>query len=260
MQKGLRVSLTTGQLERIDVLEPGDVIGGAAGGVYLSVQSWQALTLQNGWVWYGGSQASPRFYRDPFGTVHLSGLIKDGSTGTGTVIATLPSGYRPDAYEIFTVYSANASAARLDVQPNGDIVLFDSANYYVSLDGVAFRAAGTTATALLNAALAVQEQDGTPAIVNATKLIFPNGTVTNLGNGEVLIDVAAGGTGGSSLVVEEADGTPSVTASKIVVGNGDLQDLGSGVVRLKTAADASGSGGGGGSNPGGLLYLWEHFT
>jgi hypothetical protein len=59
--------------------------------------------------------------------------------------------------------------------------------------------------------------------------------------------VALGSTSGSSLTVEEADGTPSVSSvTTIKVGNGDLTNEGSGVVRILTASDASvGTGGGG---------------
>jgi hypothetical protein len=51
-----------------------------------------------------------------------------------------------------------------------------------------------------------------------------------------------------TINIREADGDPSLTdITDIVVGNGDLSYVGGGVARLKTAADATVSGGGGAS-------------
>lgn len=87
-----------------------------------------------------------------------------------------------------------------------------------------------------NITLLVREADGTPSLSDVTELVLTNATLTDLGGGSVQIDTGAGG-GGSSLIVEELDGTPSVTTTKIIVANGDLIDNGGGEVRLKTAGD-----------------------
>ena len=66
-------------------------------------------------------------------------------------------------------------------------------------------------------------------------------------------------TGGGSVTVEEADGTPSVSGvTKIKVGNGDLTDEGSGVVRVKRRQTPT--GGGGGSSPADIPDLLTWFN
>lgn len=54
---------------------------------------WLPLTLQNGWVNFGGEWAGAG-YRKVNGVVFVRGLIKNGSTVSLSVIANLPAGYR----------------------------------------------------------------------------------------------------------------------------------------------------------------------
>ncbi len=56
---------------------------------------WLALTLQNGWVTYDGTDNPPPLYRKVNGIVFIKGLIKDGTTTVNTILANLPIGYRP---------------------------------------------------------------------------------------------------------------------------------------------------------------------
>ena len=102
-----------------------------------SQPSWTALTLQGAWVAYGSPFASPAYYKDTVGIVHLKGLIKSGSS----TIAALPSGYRPSEDLCFIVNGSGA-AAEVFIQSGGNILKQggSSANYF-SLDGISFRAA-----------------------------------------------------------------------------------------------------------------------
>jgi len=50
-------------------------------------------TLLNGWVNYGGDHQTCQYWKDPFGFVHLKGMIIGGG---GPHFMTLPVGYRPD--------------------------------------------------------------------------------------------------------------------------------------------------------------------
>jgi len=106
--------------------------------------------LQNGWLSYnlrnGMSPrrwSTPRFQKFPSGIVLLSGLIGYGTATTDTVIATLPVGYRPDVAMIFPINNGDAAKA-IAVQANGEIRVRAgwTANTYISLDGIAFPAAG----------------------------------------------------------------------------------------------------------------------
>ena len=95
------------------------------------------LTYNTGWGDYGGGTYEEGEYRrDSFNSVELRGLVKR-SSGSASVIATLPSGYRPAQQHVFPAESNGA--ARIDVKANGDIELTggDPTNY-VSLGGIRF--------------------------------------------------------------------------------------------------------------------------
>lgn len=62
-----------------------------------STETWHAMTLQNGWTDYGGTEA-PSSYRlvpSPANCVQVHVAMRSGTVANGTVIATLPAGYRP---------------------------------------------------------------------------------------------------------------------------------------------------------------------
>ena len=97
------------------------------------------------WQNYGSGFQAAAFYKDPYGVVHLKGLVKcipgNASTPAPTIFI-LPPGYRPPATAIFTAFESSG-AQRLDVgtdgtvfpvpEPTGDVG-------FVSLDGISFRA------------------------------------------------------------------------------------------------------------------------
>lgn len=99
------------------------------------------LTLQNSWVNYGGVYAKASYRRDPFGNVMLSGLIKNGTTAPGTVLATLPQGARPSGTELFIVQTA-ATHGRVDINNLGQIVLVSGSASHLSLSGISFYSGG----------------------------------------------------------------------------------------------------------------------
>lgn len=79
------------------------------------------------------------------GLVVLSGMFTTvGSPASGALVATLPEGFRPDQRVLHTIEYGD-TAKNITIETNGQIVLSSappSANAYVSLDGVAFHAAG----------------------------------------------------------------------------------------------------------------------
>ena len=108
--------------------------GGRLGG------AWTALTLNSGgnWANFGGAYATPA-YKKVGDLVFLRGLVVR-SSGADTLIATLPSGYRPLADQLFATAGDNAFA-RIDVETDGEMRLqAGTATAYASLDGIWFSA------------------------------------------------------------------------------------------------------------------------
>lgn len=103
--------------------------------------SWANLTLINNWTNFGTPFGNAQ-YAKANGWVFLRGVVFGGNS-SNALLATLPSGFRPvirvlvDCASIQTNYAGYAPG-RLDVEPNGNISNFGSANFVVSLDGLAF--------------------------------------------------------------------------------------------------------------------------
>lgn len=91
----------------------------------------------NGWTNFGGANESAQYMKDPWGFVHLGGIVKGGSLGTA--IFTLPVGYRPEEAKIYAVASNNALGV-CTVNPDGTVVVSTGSSVYFSLSGITFRA------------------------------------------------------------------------------------------------------------------------
>jgi hypothetical protein len=98
-------------------------------------------TLLNGWVNNGGGVTVVSFYKDKEERVYLAGVMRLGNPNDGTVLLTLPVGYRPFTSEFFSVHNFNTSA-QIRVDPNGNVMLFGTAsnNNGLSMSGISFRA------------------------------------------------------------------------------------------------------------------------
>ncbi len=68
-------------------------------------------------------------------TVYLRGLLR---TGTGTLIATLPSTHRPLARHIFLQPVSGNGVWRVDVFPDGRVTTNGAAPTWLSLAGIQF--------------------------------------------------------------------------------------------------------------------------
>jgi hypothetical protein len=108
------------------------------------------------WTSFGGGFATPSYFRDRDGVVHLRGLAKaiDGTSFTcGTVpgfdetivsVSGLPDGYRPELRSLFTI-SSNNLPGRVDIFANGTIAAspgyptYANMKQWVSLDGISYR-------------------------------------------------------------------------------------------------------------------------
>lgn len=103
-----------------------------------STGAWTALTLNTAgnWASFGGAYAMPA-YKKVGDLVFLRGLVVR-SSGADTLIATLPSGYRPLADQLFATAGDNA-LARIDVETDGEMRLqAGTAAAYLSLDTISF--------------------------------------------------------------------------------------------------------------------------
>ena len=98
-----------------------------------------APTLLNSWVNFGEGFAPVKYRKGPDNMVHIGGLIKNGVTSEGTVIFTLPSGFRPEFKEIFTIAQDN-TIGRIDVNDNGNVIVVRAGAVFTSLSGISFLA------------------------------------------------------------------------------------------------------------------------
>jgi hypothetical protein len=77
----------------------------------MQVEDWHEVgdtnepAFQNSWTNYGSGYSTAAFMKDPHGMVKLRGIVQSGSSGT--VVFTLPEGYRPGATCTFAAVNVN---------------------------------------------------------------------------------------------------------------------------------------------------------
>jgi hypothetical protein len=107
-----------------------------------TIGSVKAATLENSWVDYDTvNYEAASFIKDGEGTVFLQGLIKNGTTTSGTRLFVLPDGFKPKFNKKFAVTTYDGTAytnGEVEVKSNGDVVLLRASSNYLSLDGVSF--------------------------------------------------------------------------------------------------------------------------
>jgi hypothetical protein len=116
------------------------------GSYQLHAEAWQDLTLSNSWAAYdAGGWADPQ-YRKVGNRIELRGLMKNGTTTSGTIAGSLPAGYRPSGHEMFLQPHASGYL-RMDVEADGDIIVRtlsgggSISSSFVSLAGISFSTA-----------------------------------------------------------------------------------------------------------------------
>lgn len=107
--------------------------------LYITPEAWTTPTLQNSWVAYSGGFNAAQYSKTGTGWVYLRGLIRDGTTTGGTLLFTLPTGYRPINEMLFSV--ANSSGySRVNIRSTGDVIVaVCPGNDWQSLDSISFR-------------------------------------------------------------------------------------------------------------------------
>ena len=111
--------------------------------------TWSSLSLQSGWANYPSANFGPpglQYTKDQEGFVHLRGTLT-GSSATGNLAATLPSGFRPPSGAWVAVGESNGSFnpfpenAWIDSSGNIRVIQGTGANNsFVSFEGVEFYA------------------------------------------------------------------------------------------------------------------------
>lgn len=101
-------------------------------------------TFANAWA---NSSAAPtaagRFMKDNSGIVHLGGKLANGTTTSGTLMFTLPVGFRPDqpvAFPVLTYAGAALTMGEVRIDTGGNVIIIAGNNTSLSLDGLSFMA------------------------------------------------------------------------------------------------------------------------
>jgi len=99
--------------------------------------TWTKPTLSAGWSTFSSANAAEGYTKSSDGVVTLRGLIKGGTITNGTVLFTLPAGYRPTGTIAF-ISVCNGTPCRVDVSSNGNVLARGFDANWSSLAGVSF--------------------------------------------------------------------------------------------------------------------------
>lgn len=85
--------------------------------------AWAALPMSSSWLDFNAAGGTYQIlqYRRHNGIVQVRGLIKNGTIAGGTVIATLPVGFRPLKQRVMSAI-ANFVSGSVEVKANGEII------------------------------------------------------------------------------------------------------------------------------------------
>lgn len=96
--------------------------------------TYNAPTLQNSWVNYGGSYQVAGYAKSSDNIVSLRGLIRAGTTTSGTTLFYLPAGYCPDRRVLLTAQGIQPGNAYADQTFARIDIWWDSANNRCEVD------------------------------------------------------------------------------------------------------------------------------
>lgn len=121
----------------------GTVYGERFIGGVLVTEQWRGLPLSNGWVTDPFTGIAPRYRRAPDGRIILKGWATGGTIANGTIVATLPAGYRPDSPVMLGAACPQDSTRHISlvIRPTGAIEVYNLAVASMTFDEVGFYAA-----------------------------------------------------------------------------------------------------------------------
>lgn len=99
--------------------------------------AWIIPTLVNSWANVSGFE-TVGYLKDPFGFVHLKGVINTGTSAT--VAFVLPAGFRPGGQTFNAAGGGGPSASAAEIATNGNVVAFYASASTVGLSGITFLA------------------------------------------------------------------------------------------------------------------------
>ena len=97
----------------------------------------KTASLQNGWVAFLATHATFKFIKSSDGLVHCYGAIKNGTTTNGTLITTLPAGFRPSEIircPIQVINGGTPQLAEMTIESDGSVRI----NYVLANSQVQF--------------------------------------------------------------------------------------------------------------------------
>ena len=108
--------------------------------------AWTPVVFQNGWANQGTGWETAAYLKDPFGFVHLKGVITGGADDT--IAFTLPAGYRPGATTVNACGDAGTesptSTVNARIAPTGTVDIqygtTAGAGAFIGLSGITFLA------------------------------------------------------------------------------------------------------------------------
>jgi hypothetical protein len=117
-------------------------------GNFTHVEAWREIGTEDNpdfeanWANYTTISAhnTAAFFKDPFGMVHIKGLVTHTVGGAATSVFYLPEGYRPVKRGIFATIGTGDTLCRVDVLANGGVYLVaGDASSYLAIDVISFR-------------------------------------------------------------------------------------------------------------------------
>ena len=165
----------------------------------------------NNWSDYGGAYATAVYTKTNAGAVVLRGAIKNsGSFSSGSVIATLPVGYRPQHLITFGVEITGNDSASIKIDTDGSVIASTNTNATITaLDGITFMPTGTyTPITPLQNGWVTHSDPGVPPLgyaVDSVGRVFLQGSISS-------------GTTTSGTVVADLPSSPNISVTpKLIV-------------------------------------------
>lgn len=143
---------------RLDVNSNGDVNASVGSSPWFSLDgvafmpagtSFTALSYQNSWSTFDTNWNPASYAVDSQGRVHLRGLVKGGTTTSGTIITTLPAAARAAEYTHWVEIASNAIAHISYVPANTSVIAKGYSNSFLSINAMYYtssRVDGTNCT------------------------------------------------------------------------------------------------------------------